>query len=344
MINKKLQIGFFTVLLVAVLFLGFLVFKPYLTALFLAVILRIVFDKVHKKILFSLGGRNGLSAIVAVITIVVFIVVPVFLISSLIFDDARNLYVKAITGDIDFSFVDRVKQPVEDLLQGFIPDFTINPLAYMRDGLNFFLQNIGSVFSTAVTLFLDFFLMLLSLFYLFRDGHKLRKYIIFLSPLQDNYDENILAKLSSAVDGVVRGSLSVSLIQGILSSIGFSIFGVPNAFIWGAVAAVAALVPPFGTSAVLIPAVLYLFWSGSTFGAIGLLIWGMIAVGLVDNILSPYLLNRSLSVHPLLILISVLGGITFFGPIGFLAGPVLVTLLTTLLEIYPQIVSGGSKH
>ncbi len=318
-------------------------FKPYLTALFLAIILRVAFDQVHEKILSILPNRDGISAFLSVLTLVIFIVLPVSLISILIFDDAHNLYSKVLTGDINSSFLKELTEPLESLIQDFIPDFSLDPLIYMREGLNFFLGNIGSVFSKATSLLFNLFIMLLALFYLFRDGKKLKKYIIFLSPLQNNYDESILKKLHNAVSGVVKGSLFIALIQGILSAIGFFIFGVPNAVLWGAVAALSALVPTFGTVLVVVPAIVFLFWSGAVASAIGLAIWGAIAVGLIDNILAPYFLTRNLNVHPFLILISVLGGFLFFGPVGFLAGPVLITLITSLLEMYPQMVSGEGE-
>lgn len=340
--NYKLQIGFFTVLLAGVLLLSFFVLKPYLAALFLAVILRIAFAESHEKIFRLSGERANLAAFLSVLVIILFIVVPVALVSLFVFDDARNLYLKALAGDIDFSFASRLTELIEGAVRGFIPDFSLDPLSHVREGLTFFLRNIGSVFSGAATLALDFFLMLLALFYLFRDGARFRKYIVFLSPLENSYDENILKRLSDALRALVKGSLLIALIQGVLSALGFLIFGVPNAVLWGAVAAVAALVPTFGTMLILAPAIVYLFWAGSLASGLGLLVWGAVVVGLVDNVLAPYLLTKGLNVHPFLILVSVLGGFLFFGPVGFLVGPVLVTLLMTLLEMYPDIASGKS--
>ena len=99
-----------------------------------------------------------------------------------------------------------------------------------------------------------------------------------MSPLGDEHDERILKRLEQTIYSVVAGSLIVGLIQGILTGIGFAIFGVPSPAIWGSIAAVAALIPGFGTSLVIVPGILYLFLTGSTAYAIGLLIWGMLAV------------------------------------------------------------------
>ena len=342
MINNKLQVGFFTLLITLVAALSFLVLKPYLAALFIALILRITFEPVHVKIARFIRGRENLSALISTFTVVVFIVLPFVLVGFFLFDSVHNLYTRIADGNIDFRFLDQLVLPIQDFVRGFVPDFSIDPLQYARQGLTFLLAHVGSIFSSAVSLGFNFLLMLLGLFYFFRDGDRFRKNIIFLSPLSNNYDESILNKVTDALSSVVRGSLLIALIQGILAAIGFLMFGVPNPVLWGAVAAVAALVPNLGTTLVLLPAIIFLFWSGAFVPAIGLLIWGVVIVGLVDNLLAPYLMTRGLKVHPFLILLSVLGGIWFFGPVGFLAGPVLVALFMTLLDMYPSIVSGKS--
>ena len=129
----------------------------------------------------------------------------------------------------------------------------------------------------------------------------------------------------------------MALIQGILTAVGFALFGVPNPTLWGSVAAIAALVPSVGTALVLFPAILFLYWSGAALSALGLLLWGATAVGLIDNFLGPKLAGRGMRLHPFLILLSILGGIALFGPIGFLLGPLVLSMLFVLLEIYSVI-------
>ena len=126
----------------------------------------------------------------------------------------------------------------------------------------------------------------------------------------------------------------MALIQGILTAVGFTFFGIPNATLWGSVAAITALIPGIGTALVLLPAILYLYFSGETLFAVGLLLWGMTAVGLVDNFLGPKLASYGMRLHPFLILLSVFGGVGFFGPLGFLLGPLVLSLLFALIEIY----------
>lgn len=342
MTNSRLQGIFFTVLIVGVLFLSFLVFKPYLGALCVAVILRIVFDAFHEKVLRFARGSENFAAILSTLAIVFFIITPLIFVGVFLFDDIQNLYLKIVSGNIDFSFVERLTSPERDFIRSFIPDFSFDLREYAREGLSFLLAHIGSVFSSIVSLIFNFFLMLLALFYLFRDGNRFRKNLIFLSPLSDNYDESLLVRLSDGVSSVVKGSLSVAIIQGILSALGFFIFGVPNPILWGSFAAVAALVPNLGTAIVVLPAIIFLFWNGAAGSALGLLIWGIVIIGLIDNLLAPHFMKKGLKVHPFLVLLGVLGGFAFFGPLGFLVGPVLVALLMALLDMYPSIVGGES--
>jgi predicted PurR-regulated permease PerM len=137
---------------------------------------------------------------------------------------------------------------------------------------------------------------------------------------------------------VIRGALIVAILQGIMAGLGFLIFGVPNPAFWGMIVVVASLIPIVGTWLIIIPAIIYLFATGHVFGAFGFLIWSGVIVNVIYNIVSPQLMRRGTGIHPYIILLGVLGGIAFFGPIGFLLGPFIVALLFSLLNMYPSLV------
>lgn len=158
--------------------------------------------------------------------------------------------------------------------------------------------------------------------------------VVSWSPLQDSDDKMIFGKLERAIDSVVKGKLLIALIQGALTAFGFLMFGVPNAALWGMVAAVSALIPAIGTALVIAPAVAFLFLNGAVGGAVGLVVWGVGVVSIIDNVLGPKLMGRGLQLHSFVILLSVLGGIAFFGPVGFILGPLTVSLLFALMDIY----------
>jgi Predicted permease len=171
-----------------------------------------------------------------------------------------------------------------------------------------------------------------------RDGEAIIAKLKVLSPLPNRYDTVVVQRLHDAINSVIRGALLIAVIQGILTGVGLTIFGVPNAVLWGSIAIVAALIPYVGTAAVLTPAIAYLFLIDRTGAAVGLLAWGIVAVGLIDNFLGPRLVNRGIRLHPVVILLAVLGGLAFFGPLGYILGPLVISLLFALLDIYPLLL------
>lgn len=208
---------------------------------------------------------------------------------------------------------------------------------YAQTILQWIIQHIGTAATGIATIFLKFLLFFIALYYLLRDGSRLRHYIVEISPLKDVYDERIFDKLGLAVNSVIKGNLTIALMQGIMTGVGFAIFGVPNAVLWGSVAAIGGLIPAIGTGIVFIPTVAFMVLSGNYGAAIGLTVWGFTAVGLIDNFLAPQLIGRGVNLHPLLILLSVLGGLALFGPIGIFLGPLSISLLFAFLSIYGEI-------
>jgi predicted PurR-regulated permease PerM len=178
------------------------------------------------------------------------------------------------------------------------------------------------------------FIFLIGLFYLLKDGVRLKSLVMRLSPLSDRNETVLFAKLIVAINSVVKGALLIALIQGIAVTVGLLLFGVPNPFLWGSLAVVAALIPAVGTSLILIPAILYLFFSGQTLAGFGLAIWGLLGVGLIDNFFSPRILGKGMKMHPLITFLSTMGGLAYFGLPGFLLGPLFVSVLFALIEIY----------
>jgi predicted PurR-regulated permease PerM len=213
-------------------------------------------------------------------------------------------------------------------------DFSSTIDQYLNDGLTWLVQHLGFIFKSFAKIAISSFIFLVALYYLLKDGVKFKRAVITLSPLDEADDEIIFQKLGMAINTVVEGNLLIALVQGILTCLGLAIFGIANPVLWGSVAAAAALVPGIGTALVLTPAILFLFLTGGMFNGTGLLIWGVLAVGLVDNFLGPKLIGHGIQIHPLLILLSVIGGLAFFGPLGFLLGPLTITLLFVILDIY----------
>jgi predicted PurR-regulated permease PerM len=184
------------------------------------------------------------------------------------------------------------------------------------------------VFGTVI----GFFLMLFLMFFLLRDGRAMLDQLVRLIPLQPDSRRELVDHLASVTKAVVYGTVITALIQGLLVGIGFAIADLPSPVVFGVVAALAALIPSAGTGIVLIPAVLYLMAAGRWGAAIFLGIWTVV-VGFSDNVLRPFLAARQAPVSTVAVFVGVIGGVTAFGFIGLLIGPVLLSLVVALIQI-----------
>ena len=334
--TQKPQFYFLLALLLATATLVFFVFKPLLYPLILAMVLTVLVEPIHRRILSMMRGLPGVASLLTILLVAVFIITPLAFLGVQITEEAQQLYYSLVSGEGKSLAISALADLVSRV-GGIFPQLSSVSLdadKYISQGLEWGIQHLGTVFSSVARLIGQGFICLLALFFLLRDGKKLRERIIVMSPLADTDDKVILKKLEAAINSVIRGNLSIAIIQGVLAGIGFTLFGVPNPVLWGSLTAVSALIPAVGTAAVVFPAALFLFVTGSLGPAIGLVVWGICAVGLIDNFLGPKLIGDRIKLHPLIVLLSVLGGLAFFGPIGFLLGPLSVSLLFALLDIY----------
>lgn len=327
---QKQQRVFLLILIGGAALLTFFIFQPFLIALIFAAAIAVVLQPLYQRILGMLRGQKSLAAALTTFTALLILSIPITLLGTQITKEAADLYTALTKNGAHDTVIIRANA----LLQEFIPEASIDLAQYARQALAWLLPNLASVFSSSARIALSAFVFFFALYYLLKDGVRLKHTIVHLSPLADTDDELVLTKLRTAVSAVIRGNLTIALIQGIVATIGFLIFGVPNATLWGSVTAIAALIPGVGTALVVVPVAIYLFLTGNIIATIGLLIWGATAVGLVDNLLGPRLLGRGTDLHPLLVFLAVLGGIALFGPLGILLGPVIVSLLIALLGIY----------
>lgn len=337
--KEKLQTSFFIGLLALILVLSLFIFLPYLTILILAIVLAITFEPLYRALRTNIFKNQSLASLATVLIVIAIVLTPLTLFGVVVFKEASDLYSSVTANDRGLAFVTHLTETLDQKIKLINHGFALDFNALLKQMLSWVVGNAGAIFSGIAQSIFGLLLTMLAFYYLLKDGSRLRDALIRLSPLDDAYDALIIEKLKNAVHSVVLGTLTVAIIQGLLVSIGFYLFGVPNGALWGAVAAVTALIPFAGTTIVLAPAIFYLFIAGSTASWVGLLIWGIVAVGLIDNFLTPKLIERGTQIHPLLILFSVLGGFSFFGPAGFLIGPLTISLLFALFEIYRKIFS-----
>lgn len=332
-LNKIVEYSFFFGLLLGVGYFVWLILAPFLPALALSAVIVTICYPLYERVRHKIAGKSDVlaAALMTVLSVVV-VIIPVFFVSSVVIGEVYSFY--RVIGQDDSSYFFTYINDLERVVESSIPGFELNLADQIRQGSQWFISNLGAIFAgTASTIFL-LLIAIIGIFYCFRDGARFTSWLVKISPLSDTDDEAIISRLATAVRSVVTGVVLVSIIQGVVAAVGFSIFGIERAVLWASVAAIAALLPGIGTSVIMIPAIAFLFFVGSIGNAVGLLVWALVAVILIDNFLSPYLMSRGNKLHPFVILLSVLGGITLFGPIGFVIGPVILSLFMVLLEIY----------
>lgn len=350
--RRTIQFSFLFALFAVAIGLSFFIFKPYLTPIVLGGMFAIVCYPLFKKISSGVGEKYpGIAAFLTVLVTVIIVLVPISLLSTQVIGELNVVYT-------DLSERAQNEQPIVNLpvsnnanieniqirVRGFLTQAAANIDQYIQRLLRLAIDNAGQFFQRIAEFTLAGFIWLLAFYYFLRDGHRIRDLLIHFSPLTDRYDREIMHRIALSVKSVIGGTLIVAVIQGILAGVGLGIFGVPNPSVWGLLAVLTALIPTVGTALVMFPAVLYLGATGELMMAGGLLLWALLLVGGIDNILRPKLIEQQIKIHPLIILLSVLGGIAFFGPVGFLIGPIVLTLLIELLHVYREMAVETPAH
>lgn len=337
MTNKNIQLYFFLILISIVFIFNVAIFLPFLTLFSVVAIFAVIFYPLFKKIKKSVVKNSNLAALLTILIVAIIVLIPLTFFTTQVFLEAKGIYT-----NID-SFKDTLGNLSSSLNNKFgaiIPNASVDLSSYISSIFNGLTSSIGSIFSSVFHFITILFLSFIALFFFLRDGSKFIEKLIVISPLDDTHDMKILEKLKRTINSTVKGSLVVAVLQGILAWLGFLIFGIPNPALWGALTVFASLIPGIGTAIVMTPAIVYLFYTNTLFNAVGLLVWGVVIVGLIDNVVRPFLVSKDVNIHPFMVLMSIFGGLLMFGPIGFLLGPLFLSFFAVLVELYPTI----TKH
>ncbi|MDB5254073.1 MAG: hypothetical protein JWL80_139 [Parcubacteria group bacterium] len=325
---------FFYILLAAVSLTVLAFFFKYLPIIFISASFAVVLQPIYTWFNEKITGRTSwLSSLLTIILFVLIIGIPLTFIGARIFSEASTVYKHVLETGIQSTYIDSFNARVEAAFPQIPP---LNFGNKVGDIVSFVAGAASVIFASTLQSLFAFVLMLLSLFYFLKDGASWKKYIIQLSPLSDVHDERIFTMLGKSVNGVMLGFVFVALVQGLLLGVGLHLFGVPNAALLGLLAGIASMIPSIGTALVSVPSILYLLATGHTAEGVGLLAWAALLVGTIDNFLSPVLVGKRIELPAILMLFSVLGGVSLLGPSGVIIGPLTVSVLHTLIKIYKE--------
>ena len=332
----------FLVLVVAVSLAFAWILWPLAGAIFWGTIIAILFTPVNRRLRASLGGRRGVAALVTLAIVVIIVILPLLFVGALLVEEASGLYARARSGEIDLGkSLDRILDALPAWAVSLLARFDLTTRAAVEERLSSVLGraaqllaaqaiDIGqSTFDWVVSLFV----MLYLLFFLLRDGAVLAARIRAAAPLAEAHQRALIERFTIVTRATLKGSLVVALVQGALGGLVFWLLGIRAPVLWSVVMTVLSLLPVVGAALVWFPVAVYLVLTGAVWQGVILVAYGVLVIGLVDNVLRPALVGKDTKMPDYLVLIATLGGIAIFGVNGFVIGPVIAALFLVTWDI-----------
>jgi predicted PurR-regulated permease PerM len=341
--GTNLRTAFVLLLVVAVTALFLAVTWPFFKPLLLGALLAGLFHPLYRWITRLLGGRASLGAAVTLLVLLILGLGPVSAFLGIVLQQALTMSDQAIPwlsqhlgAASAFNVHDWLVQRFPALAK-YVPsqEQLLQQVGTAAKTAGTFLVTFASrMTATTAAFLLNLFVMLYAMFFFFKDGHKILERIFYYTPLSDEDETRMLARLTSITRATVKGTLVIGIIQGALAGIAFWVAGIEGAALWGTIMTILSIIPGIGAALVWVPVVIILFATGQYLTATLLAAWCAAVVGTVDNFLRPMLVGRDAKMPDLLILIGTLGGLFLFGPIGFIVGPIVCGLFLTVWDIY----------
>lgn len=330
---------FFFACLIGVLYLWYVVYKPFLGVVLIAAALTTLFYPLYLKLLRKYRKMSSTVASGLMVMFVFFLVlIPfgifVFYLSTQV-SGVYNWLSTIINQETLNNFLVNINELTEKLFHfTFDKSVVLENLSETISSFNKSLLSISTlILNNLVQTTSNFFFLLITMFFMFKDGKTLLVRIMTLTPLYDRYDMEIYRKFQDVSSSALMATFVTAIVQGIVGGIGYAIIGLPFLFL-GLATGVASVIPLIGTFLAWGPIVLYLLVIGSWWQAIFLGIWGVVVIGLTDNFLRPWLMKGKTKIHPMILFFGILGGIFTFGFWGIIYGPLIIAIGLTLLHIY----------
>jgi len=333
----------FLLLLVVVSIAFVWLLMPFYAAIFWGVMLAILFMPLYRQLLNKLGGRRNLAALSTLLLCLLGVIAPVTLIAASLVQEGAVFYGAVRSGELDFggmfeAFVAVLPASVHGLLERFGVADVSSLQTRLSEGVVAISQfvaaqalNIGQ--NTAQFL-IGLGIMLYLLYFLLRDGVQLSQHISQAVPLGDVHKRLLLSKFATVVRATIKGNVAVAAVQGTLGGLMFWMSGIQGPLLWGVVMGFLSLLPVVGASLIWGPVAVYFLATGSLWQGVALITFGVLVIGMVDNVLRPVMVGKDIQMPDYLVLISTLGGLSLFGLNGFVIGPLIAALFITVWDMF----------
>jgi predicted PurR-regulated permease PerM len=324
------------------------VFQPFVAPIAWAIILRFAFQPIHHFLRRRLGNRPNLVALLATGVVMVAVAIPSFAISSILTHEAvnaiqhMNRFLQA--GGLEL-WGEQLRAlaaiPLWQWLSPWLDTAAIDLRAILIRALNtgadFLVEQLTTAAANLLVIAVKFILMLLTLFFVFRDGDAFYEWIRTTLPFAPAQQERVFDRLARTVNAVTYGLGITAIVQGVLAGMAYWLLGVPFPAFWGLLTAIVAPIPLGGTGLVWAPAGIYLIAAESWMRGVILLAWGALVVSTIDNVLKALLISERTRLPPLILFFALLGGLKTYGVLGVFLGPLLLALVITGVTLYREM-------
>jgi predicted PurR-regulated permease PerM len=316
---------------------------PFYGALLWGTVFAILFAPLNRRLSRTMRQRRSLAALATLTIILVMVILPLTLIIAALLEEAASVYKMIQAGEINFGrYFQQVYEALPSWAVSLLDRFNLKNIGAVQERLSAGLMK-GSQFlaARAITVgqntfnfVLSLFVMLYLLFFLLRDGDNLTRLIKDAVPLRREQQHQLFNKFTIVIRATVKGSIVVAVLQGALGGLIFWFLGINAPLLWGVLMAILSLLPAVGTALVWLPVAVYFLATGAIWQGLVLIAFGVLVIGLVDNVVRPILVGKDTKMPDYVVLISTLGGLAVFGINGFVVGPLIAAMFMATWDIF----------
>jgi predicted PurR-regulated permease PerM len=344
--TRRFSTLFFLAALACSLLLAYIVLRPFVHLIILGAVLATLCHPVFRLLRAKMGGRGGPAALVTTAMVVLLLIVPLLVLTGALLNQGMQTLSAVQTwladNDLETLLSQEHLAPYLDWVKAHVPFLDPSKIDLQGDLIDLSKQSGQIILDAGTTLLgnalgltINFCILVFILFFLMRDGESMLARIKYLLPLREDQENRIIKQFGDVSRSVVMGSFLIAVCQGLAGSLGLYIVGIPPLF-WGFMMGFTSLVPVVGTAIIWIPAAAYLILTGDWQWGLFLCAWGVIIVSGIDSVLRPMLLKGRSNMSMFYVFLSILGGIKYYGALGLLYGPLIVSLAMVMLSIYSE--------
>ena len=316
---------------------------PFYGTLLWSVVIAMIFAPVNARMLVWSKGRKTLAALGTLLSVIVLVMVPFALITVAVVSETSQVYQQLQSGEINpQSFFDGAISGLPDWLVSLLGRFGLGDFDAIRAKLSIELSQAGkfvagralSIGQNTLNFVANLGIATYLSFFLIRDGEALARDARHALPLEADAKRALFAKFTTVIRATVKGNILVAAIQGALGGLAFWVLGLNGALLWAVVMAFLSMLPAFGAALVWVPVAIYFFLTGAVWQGVTLLVWGVLVIGLVDNLLRPILVGKDTRMPDYVVMISTLGGMAVFGINGFVLGLLIAAMFIAVWHLH----------